>query len=581
MLYKIFGHHVFLFRLTNLLIFVVGLYYLFNLYRKTTGNEFWSLAQTVFLFTSPVLVFYANNFILNTPAFALTLVGWYYFFVFLESGKHKHLLVTLLLFTLGPLLKISELISVFTIMGIIFLDIFKIVPFKKEGRLFPKPLLISLYSILSVAIVFIWYYYSHHYNNLHGQVYYNYTTRDIFSLSLEAREYINTIIADYWSKYYHNKIALYFYGVTMLVNLIFIKRVNKLYMAISSIMLFGSILFVLLFYGFLMNHDYYIISLYITTVFSTITFLDLLLRNYSQIINSKVLTILFVIFVGYSIHYADIKMRVRYRGWENDVYLNERRDVYFIKPYLDEIGVEKDAKVISIPDPTPNLTLFLMNRQGWTNLIHRDNSVLIPLAIERGADYLIINDPRLLTDESIKPYLYHKYGEFRNISIYKLDGVVDSSYYNNRISETTIWDMERVSDDGKYIVSDTLNKKISSNLLTDEFSYSGKHSLNVPPGNFAINYLEENVVEYQKYFVRLKVYAVHPISSNLIICVSSPDEFYLPVKPTGKLNSSGWQQIEVQFRVPPNTRNKRLSIDFYNTDEFDIYIDDFMITKLN
>lgn len=581
MLYKVFGHHVFLFRLTNLLIFIVGLYYLFNLYLKTTGDKFWSLTQTLFLFTSPVIVFYANNFILNTPAFALTLVGWYYFFVYLETNRHKHLLLAVLLFTLGPLLKISELISIFTIMGIIFLDFFRIIPFKKGERLFSNPLLVSVYSVLSVAIVFAWYYYSHYYNSIHDQVYYNYTTRDFFSLSVEAKEYINKIIAEYWSKYYHNRIGLYFYGVTMLVNLVFIKKVNKLYMAISSIMLFGSILFVILFYGFLMNHDYYIISLYITTIFSTITFLDLLLRNYTYIINSKIFKIAFVVLLGYSVHYADQKMRVRYRGWENEVYLSERRDIYFIKPYLDEIGIPKDARVISIPDPTPNLTLFLMNRQGWTNLIHRDNAVLISLAIERGADYLIINDPRLLSDESIKPYLYHKFAEFRNVAIYKLDGVVDSSYYHNRKWEATLWDMETISEDEEHIISDTLSKTISSNFLTDEFSYSGSYSLKVPPGHFALNYLEDNVVEYQKYQVSLMVYANHPISSNLIICVSSPDEFYLPVKPTGKLNSSGWQQIEVQFRVPPNTKNKRLSIDFYNTDEFDIYLDDFMITKLN
>ncbi len=578
-LHSIFGHIDFIFRAFNLLIFFIGLYYLFFLYKKTIVNNTWALFLTVFLFTSPLFVFYANNYILNTPAFALTLIGWFYFISWLESKKRKTLFLSFLLFTLASLLKISEMISIFTIAGILFLDYFRIVKFNANRRLITMPFLLAFYIIVALALSYLWYYYSHYYNTIHDQHYYYYSIRDIFSLTKDEIDHVKGLITDYWRYHYHNKISLYFMAITLLLNIIFIKWANRLFISITIIMFVGSVMFLLLFYWNLGDHDYYVISLFITIIFSLITFFDLCMRKLSQIIISKWVKLIFASFLIYSVSYADKKITERYDGWENSVFLNSHSDIYEIKPYLDEINIPYDAKVISIPDATPNLTLYLMNRLGWTNFIENDHSKLIPFAIERGAGYIVISDPAILTDEGVKPYLFNKIGQFRNASIFSLDSVIVVSSIWKPVSETVIWNMEKVSSDGKFIISDTLDRVINNTNLSDERSFSGKHSIKVETGDFALNYYEDNLIPNQRYIVQLKVFTGEQNNSSLIVCISSPEEFYRHTNKGIVIHGTEWKLFELEFTVPPETKNRTLSVDFHNIDEHDIFIDDFSIAK--
>lgn len=419
-LHQAFGHIDLIFRLTILCSFLVGLFILLNLYKNFFEDNFWAYALTILLFTAPVIVFYANNYLLNIPALSLTLSAWLLFFKYLNGRKELFAALSITLFTLAALLKISELISLFTICGILFIDYFKIIRFRKDGQLFLHPYRLASLIILSFVFVYAWYYYSHWYNKIHRQTYYFYTTGDIFTMSPENRIQIREIVAQYWRYYYHNIIALYFYLATFIINIICVRKTNKLLMSISTIMLIGSILFVLLFFKFLYNHDYYIISLYIMTIFSSATLLEMSIRNWPHILKSSFIKLIFLSFLIYSAIYARKKMDTRYEGWENSEYLGSLADVYTIKPYLDSIGMADSAKVVSIPDYTPNLTLYLINRHGWSNYITGDNRALIKIGIDNGADFLLISNPNLLTDTTIAPYLTNKIGQYGSVSVFKL-----------------------------------------------------------------------------------------------------------------------------------------------------------------
>ncbi len=85
-IWKIFGEHEFIYRIVTLSIFFGGLFALYNLLKKLLQNNFWALTVTFFLFTSPLLVFYSNNFLPNVPAFSFVLIGWYFF---TSSTIHK------------------------------------------------------------------------------------------------------------------------------------------------------------------------------------------------------------------------------------------------------------------------------------------------------------------------------------------------------------------------------------------------------------------------------------------------------------------------------------------------------------
>jgi hypothetical protein len=421
-LYRVFGQHDFFFRGTVLALFLTGLVFLFFLNKRVTNDNFWAFSLTILLFTSPVIVFYANNFIMNIPAFSITIIAWAVFFFYVKNRRDIWLLTSIILFTLAALLKLSELISLLTVFGLLFLDYFRIIKFSKDDTLFKKPYSLALYIVLALVLVYGWYWYSHWFNNFYGQRYYIYTTTgSYFSLSPEDRKFIYEIISDYWVKYYHNTIVLIFYAATLALNFIFIRRTNKLLMAITSIMFAGSILFCIMFYLYLRNHDYYVISLYIATIFSTATLFELGLRRWAVIFKSSVFKLLFLALLVHSAVYAKGKMNIRYNGWENYNYLVTWKDMYTLKPYLEEIGVAEEARVVVLPDPSPNITLYLINRQGWTNLVNADNRFVLETGVNRGADYLIIFSPELLEDESISVFLTDKVGEHGNVTIFRLN----------------------------------------------------------------------------------------------------------------------------------------------------------------
>lgn len=92
-------------------------------------------------------------------------------------------------------------------------------------------------------------------------------------------------------------------------------------------------------------------------------------------------------------------MNTRYSEPINDFESNAA--IYSITPYLRQIGIQAEDRVISIPDFS-HASLYLMNQKGWTEytdarfntgtkIPYNQDSAGIQLSISRGAKYLIIN----------------------------------------------------------------------------------------------------------------------------------------------------------------------------------------------
>ena len=98
-----------------------------------------------------------------------------------------------------------------------------------------------------------------------------------------------------------------------------------------------------------------------------------------------------------------------------------------ITPYLRELGLTRDDRVISIPDGSPNISLYMMDQKGVSGFGagHLKASDRTIHYMELGFEYMIINDPWVLNKEYLKPFLDHKIGEYRNVTIYNLKGIND------------------------------------------------------------------------------------------------------------------------------------------------------------
>ena len=95
-----------------------------------------------------------------------------------------------------------------------------------------------------------------------------------------------------------------------------------------------------------------------------------------------------------------------------------------IQPVLKEWGIQKNDKVISVPDFTINGSLYFMNMKGYTDFGNDfTKAEAFYNRMDQGAKYLIVNDSTILKNEVIQPFITNKLGEYKNISVYDLRDV--------------------------------------------------------------------------------------------------------------------------------------------------------------
>ncbi|MCK4747877.1 MAG: glycosyltransferase family 39 protein, partial [Bacteroidales bacterium] len=162
-LWKIFGQHEWILRAINLLIVYLGLFYLFKFCRKYLESDFWATYIPLLVFTSPVLVYYSNNFLMNAPSFGLVLIALYYYWQFIAQKRTSGFNIALVLFLVAGLLKITALL-LFT--AILIVHLMSLVPRLKST--FKIPDLIRPHHLISFGavtlIIFLWIRWSQHYN---------------------------------------------------------------------------------------------------------------------------------------------------------------------------------------------------------------------------------------------------------------------------------------------------------------------------------------------------------------------------------------------------------------------------------
>ena len=97
------------------------------------------------------------------------------------------------------------------------------------------------------------------------------------------------------------------------------------------------------------------------------------------------------------IHSADFARRRILERYDINGYRNlHHRDIFQsfseIEPLLKELNITRQDKVLSLSDYSINITLYLMDRKGWTDYGVGMNPDRIEEKIEAGAKYLFIAD---------------------------------------------------------------------------------------------------------------------------------------------------------------------------------------------
>ena len=440
-IWKVTGKHFWVFRGISFLIILLGLFYLKKLCDRILEDPFWAIFIPLFLFTSPVLVYYSNNFLMNPLAFSLAMIAGYHYYVFHQEKKYKRLVYACLIFALAALLKITSLLLFFAIGAIFLYDVIR----KKSLLTRWKEILPFIGTLVVVAL---WYRYAGHYNEEHMQGIFLQGLLPIWDMEWAE-------IVSHWGRLTTELVPDWFHPIGLVVLAVFIgytvwkyKHVNTAFRAVFVLITLGIVAYMLLFYQVFNVHEYYLTNLLIIIPVSAITFLHTLKNNARKVYDSKWTKLSALVILAVLSYNAMVMNRLKY-GSQNSIVLNSpllskfQKDYWqwyhwdygnsftsleTIEPYLESIGIGKNDRVISLPDQSINISLFLMNRKGHTGFWYGLSSEVqeLPLegrirkCVEWGDRYLIINKREMLSDPMLQPFLTDSIGSYGTVTIYDL-----------------------------------------------------------------------------------------------------------------------------------------------------------------
>ncbi len=441
-LWQIFGFHLWIFRLVEVVITFIGLLALMRIFVGILKDSLWALMISILLFSSPIVAFYSNNYLTNMPALSFVILSWYYFYKFFETQHLKQLYIAMLFFALAALLKVSSAISYMMILSVFFLELFGWIKIKNHAKLFHKPSKHIIPMLIVPTVMFLWYGYASWFNARYGG---SYTFNSIWPIWNMSTTEINIVCNGFMTfmvQQIFNIYTLIVIGL-MLIAIIFlvaVKKIPKMHLTLLSILLLGTLLYALFWFNALGNHDYYLIDFLPFCLFICLIFLVGFKKYSAKLFNNWIVKSVFLLFLCYNVLYCQNNMKMRY--WidinkperfasENEIgrwafmhvnYVKKMQAFETLHYYFNALGVKPTDKVISIPDSSINISLVLMNHKGWTSFGFEGmkQKQKIEKQIMLGAKYLLVSDSSIYKDTSIEPFMHDYVGSYENIDIFYL-----------------------------------------------------------------------------------------------------------------------------------------------------------------
>ncbi len=429
-LWKIFGESIAIFRGLQMFILLAGIFAVYKSAYLILKNYLAAGFVALLVFSSPVLAFYGVSFAMNGTAWAVTFIGTYFYLIYRKKKPEKmYLIESFFFFFLGGLLKITALMFPLAFAGVRLTEIIT----KKEK--------IKYEDIFFWGGIFLvvggWYFgFVPYYNNLHGYSYTANTTFPIWELDKEGwLKYIDKLFG-YHLKMFYNYPVLILTGVMAPFIVFFLRKKLP-----AELYFFTLFLYLETFAYFLLRgkplsvHDYYWIAFVPAVAVTFLVFLYFLIHNHSPIYYHTYTKTLFVGFTVYNIIYAKEVLRLKQfpekvsRTWVSQGFINwniaYQADVKkFLYPYyemrdsLQKWGIQKEDKILSLSDPGMNITLYFLDRKGWTKVY--DEEIGEYILQNRHPDWLFIRKEDRENYPYVWKYVRDSITEYKGIAVYKL-----------------------------------------------------------------------------------------------------------------------------------------------------------------
>ncbi len=241
---------------------------------------------------------------------------------------------------------------------------------------------------------------------------------------------------------YFSSKPLYLLLLLFFTLLAFYKRTNRNMLLFTSLVFAGAVAYILLFFQAFTVHDYYLTNLLIFIPLPVITALDLIKRNYHKLFRSIIMKSVAAAALLLLMYHTAVINRMKYSmsdpfvktnhivgkstvdlwDWYHWDYNNHMKAYETITPYLREIGITKEDRVLSLPDASINISLYLMDQKGFTNFGYGNLPMneRIELYKRNGVGFLVADTAFINKETELKKYLNEKRGSYMNLDIYTL-----------------------------------------------------------------------------------------------------------------------------------------------------------------
>lgn len=438
LLWKVTGPKEIVFRILMLLLHAVGTLALFRAAALVIGDRFWAGFVSLLFFTSPAVVYFTLAFLPDVPALDLSFIAWALLIDGVRRGRERAILGSAAVFALAGAIKLTALMSPLAICAHLLLARALNLegPTTTIAKGTQRRILLS-YG-MAILTVSLWVGYTYWYNHLHGGEYSHQGTWAYWDLSPEERSRASRSGASVMpGMLFHDTAwALFLFCAPLLL----LFQRDRGILLLNGIFILGTILFVLLWFVALDNHDYYFIVPMISLVVLLVSTIIGLRARVPRPMSALPTRILLVLFFAINALYAREDHVMRTRGpmsmdaldlllphgqaleqhysimgyWQYEPLLD-------IRPSMRAHGILRDDKVIVLPDETIGVGPYLVGQRGENSLsLYIVDAPAIQRAIARGAAYLVLLEVPEQWRPWIGPFLEHPLFEHRGVRVYDL-----------------------------------------------------------------------------------------------------------------------------------------------------------------
>lgn len=420
-LYQLFGYNEFWFRLLSFCFFSVGMFALFLLFRTRT-NDLTSLLLVLILQCSPILMFYAANFLPDISAVGLSLLGLFLFYR--SHFSHPYLPayksiwingLTILCFSLSIASKTTNIIHWMSLMGVL---VFSYIRYLNIQLLNKRQAWYTL--LLSLVIPIAWYFWSKHLGQTHNYQYF--MMRIPWSESMESYKVAWLVYLANWPQQTFSEPLIYIALGLIFLSLLLKKYISNTIWFLCLFNFLGSLAFLFIMIEQFKYHDYYIISLMPAFALSWLALLDASQKIPSKYWPLKLASLAFVVWAfTFQFNGGSTNLLERYTPgnyWDQSSVQASKYDT--LRQILKARHIDRNTCVMAGYDPTPNNVLYLLHLRGHRYSKDHDDERLNYILNGAHPQYVISND-RGLDSMVQKMTDALPVAEYRDLKVYRLN----------------------------------------------------------------------------------------------------------------------------------------------------------------